>query len=164
MRVISIGRVLVALVLCAAAARAAGAQALGYGIAGPAGFTGFFGSSGALIHAAGGGELLAGGRLGGGGEFGVLAGSGGGLVVTSLNGVYHGYRITDEEKVQPFLTGGYTHMSSGEGSFNAWNVGGGVDVWVKPHVGLRVEYRDHIRPDDRGAVHYWTIRAGVVFR
>lgn len=160
---VSIRCALVALVVCAAA-RSAGAQALGYGIAGPAGYSGFFSSNAGLVHAAGGGELLAGGRLGGGGELGLLAGSGGALWVASANGVYHGYRITDDRKVQPFLTGGYTRMSSGEGSFNAWNVGGGVDVWLKERVGLRVEYRDHIRPDDRGAVHYWTIRAGVVFR
>ena len=163
MRVLSIRRVLLALVLCAAA-RAAGAQALGYAVAGPAGYKGFFSSNAGLVHAAGGGEVLAGGRLGGGGEFGVLAGSGGALLVTSVNGVYHGYRITDAQKVQPFLTGGYTYMTNGEGSFNAWNLGGGVDVWFKDHAGLRVEYRDHIRPDDRGAVHYWAIRAGVVFR
>jgi hypothetical protein len=163
MSMISSRRALLALILCAIA-RAAGAQALGYGIAGPAGVSGFFSTSGVQVHAAGGGELLAGGRVGGGGEFGVLGGAGGGLFVTSVNGVYHGYRITDEQKVQPFLTGGYTYMSSGEGSFNAWNVGGGVDVWLKKRVGLRVEYRDHIRPDDRGTVHYWTIRAGVVFR
>jgi hypothetical protein len=163
MRLVSIRRILIALVLCATA-RAAEAQALGYGIAGPAGYSGFFSSNAGLVHAAGGVELLAGGRLGGGGEFGLIAGSGGGLWVSSVNGVYHGYRITGDRKVMPFLTGGYTHMSSGDGSFNAWNVGGGVDIWPKERVGLRVEYRDHIRPDDRGTVHYWTIRAGVVFR
>jgi hypothetical protein len=163
MRLLWIRRVLVALALCALA-RAADAQALGYAIAGPAGYTGFFSSSAGLVHAAGGGELLAGGRLGAGGELGLLGGSGGVLFVTSVNGVYHGYRITDARKVQPFLTGGYTRMSSGEGSFNAWNVGGGVDIWPKKHVGIRVEYRDHIRPDDRGTVHYWAIRGGVVFR
>src|SRR5262245_41316581 len=100
--------VLLALVLCAAA-RAADAQALGYGVAGPAGYSGFFSSGAGLVHAAGGVEVLAGGRLGAGGEFGVLAGSGGGLFVSSVNGVYHGYRISDDQKVQPYLTGGYTH-------------------------------------------------------
>lgn len=163
MSVLSIRRVLAALLLCATA-RAAEAQALGYGIAGPAGVSGFFSSSGLQLHAAGGAELLAGGRVGGGGELGVLAGSGGGLWVSSVNGVFHVVPVTRGEKVSPFLSGGYTYMSSGEGSFNAWNLGGGADVWFKAHVGFRAEFRDHVRPDDRGTVHYWAIRAGVVFR
>src|SRR5690242_17239090 len=68
---------------------AAQVTGLGYGIAGPAGFSGFFGTSGLNVHAAGGGEVLAGDRVGAGGEFGVFAGTGGGLFVTSVNGVFH---------------------------------------------------------------------------
>ena len=50
----------VAVVLTMVAA-AAEAQPLGYAIAGPSGYTGFFDSPGVWsIHAAGGGELLAG--------------------------------------------------------------------------------------------------------
>ena len=30
--------------------------------------------------------------------------------------------------------------------------------------GLRVEFRDHVRPDSRGTVHYWSLRAGIAFR
>jgi hypothetical protein len=26
------------------------------------------------------------------------------------------------------------------------------------------EFRDHVRPDHRGTVHYWSVRAGFVFR
>jgi hypothetical protein len=154
--------------LALAAPAAAQVTGLGYGIAGPAGYSGFFGSSGLNVHAAGGGEALAGGRVGAGGEFGLLAGPGGGLFVTSLNGVFHfapssGARGPDQ-RVSPFVSGGYTRMFSGEGSFNGFNAGAGADIWLKPRLGIRAEVRDHIRPDSRGGVHYWAVRVGVVFR
>jgi len=116
------------------------------------------------VHAAGGGEALVNGRAGVGGEFGVFANSSSALLVFSVNGVLHVSPSTASRGLSPFVTGGYTHMGSGEGSFGAWNVGGGIDLWTKDRVGLRVEFRDHVRPDFRGAVQYWTIRAGVVFR
>jgi hypothetical protein len=138
------------------------AQAVVYGVAGPAGLSGFYRTSAANGHVAGGVEALAGGRVGGQGEFGAIGGSGGLLFVTSANGVVR--MAPPRDKVSPFVTGGYTRMFSGEGGFNAWNVGAGADVWLKPHVGLRIEFRDHVRPDSRGAVQYWTFRAGVSFR
>lgn len=153
-------------------ARPAGAQGLGYGIAGPAGYTGFFGSSGIpLLHAAGGGEFLVGGRVGAGGEFGLMANASGGLFLTSANGVFHvapSVPSPTRSRISPFLTGGYTRFTGGEGTSadwsNGWNLGAGADLWLKPRVGLRLEVRDHIRPDRRGEVQYWAFRAGVVFR
>lgn len=153
------------------AARPAAAQVQGYGIAGPAGYTGFFGSAGQAIHAAGGGEVLIGGwpggRVGGGGEFGVIASTGGGLFVTSANAVVHfspSQPSPVRSRLSPFVTGGYSRLSDGDGALNGWNAGVGADVWLKPRVGLRVEFRDHVRPDDRGSVQYWAVRVGVVFR
>jgi hypothetical protein len=146
----------------------AAAQVLGYGIAGPAGYTGFFGNSSSLaVHAAGGGEILAGGRIGAAGEFGLLAGPDSGVFLTSANGVVHfvpSVPTPIRSRISPFVTGGYTRISSGEGGFDAWNLGAGADVWTKPRVGLRLEFRDHIRPDRRGEVQYWAFRVGVVFR
>ncbi len=150
-----------------ATARPADAQALGYGIAGPAGYSGFFGSSAQAIHAAGGGEVLVGGRVGGGGEFGILANANGGLFLTSANAVVHfvpSQPTPIRSRLSPFITGGYTRFSSGEGAFNGWNAGAGTDVWLKPRVGLRVEFRDHVRSDQRGSVQYRALRVGVVFR
>ena len=144
-----------AVVAGAITAAPAGAQALGYGIAGPAGYSGFFGSSTLLVHAAG------------GGEFGLLANADGGMFVTSVNGVFHfvpSVVTPIKSRISPFASGGYTRLSSGEGAFDAWNLGGGADLWLKPRVGLRVEFRDHIRPDGRGGVQYWAYRVGVVFR
>lgn len=150
-----------------AAARPAGAQVLGYAIAGPAGYTGFFNSSSSAVHAAGGAEILAGGRVGAGGEFGLFVNPGGGLWVTSVNGVFHFVPSVPgavRSRLSPFVTAGYTRMTSGDGGFDGWNAGAGADVWLKPRVALRLEFRDHVRPDRRGEVHYWAFRAGVAFR
>jgi hypothetical protein len=136
------------------------AEGLGYAIVGPAGYSGFFGSSASAVHAAGGGEGLIDGRAGIGGEFGVFNS----LSVFSVNGVLHVSPSPANRGLSPFVTGGYTHMGNGEGSFDAWNVAAGMDLWAKNRLGVRVEFRDHVRPDSRGAVQYWTIRAGIVFR
>jgi hypothetical protein len=64
----------------------------------------------------------------------------------------------------PFFTGGYSRFSSGEGAFNAWNVGAGADFWFDDHAAFRLDVRDHIRPDARGTVHYVAVRFGVAFK
>jgi hypothetical protein len=156
---------LLGLVVCASAGvGTAEAEGLGYATVGPAGFSGFFGSSAGAIHAAGGGEMLVGGRGGAAAELGVLGNSGSALVVFSANGVLHLSTGSGRRAPSPFVTSGYSHMSSGEGSFSAWNIGGGVDMWMQDRIGFRVEFRDHVRPDSRGSVQYWTFRAGVCFR
>ena len=152
--------VAVALAFVMASATAAHAQALGYVIAGPAGVSGFFRSPGTSMHAAGGGEALLNGVLGVGGEAGLLANSSSVLWVLSANGVAH----VGAARMSPFVTGGYTRMGGGEGGFNAWNAGAGLDFWARSRLGLRFEFRDHIRPDSRGTVHYWTVRGGLLFR
>ncbi|MEO5821416.1 MAG: hypothetical protein ABIT71_13005 [Vicinamibacteraceae bacterium] len=155
------------LVAALVGAAPAAAQVMGYGIAGPAGYTGFFGGAFQSVHVAGGGEILAGGRVGGGGEFGLLANSDGGLFVTSANVVFHfmpSQPTPIRSRLSPYVSSGYSRLSGGEGGFHAWNAAFGTDVWLKPHVGLRLEFRDHVRPDSRGGVHYWAFRAGVAFR
>lgn len=159
------GRVLLAaLALMLMSARGADAQVLGYGIAGPAGFSGFWGSGSDSMHPAAGGEALVRGIAGVGGEFGAIVGSGSYLFVYSINGVLHVLPARGGHRVSPFITGGYTHMYNRDGGFDAWNAGGGVDVWIRKRAGLRVDFRNHVRPDDRGTVQYWTLRAGVVLR
>ena len=135
-------------------------QGLGYAVAGPAGVSGFFSSSASSVHAAGGGEALVAGLVGVGAEVGALANSSNVLLVVSANGVAHLTR----SRFSPFVTAGYTRMQSGEGGFNAWNAGVGADYWAGDRVGIRVDFRDHVRPDSRGTVQYWTFRGGVVFR
>jgi hypothetical protein len=139
--------------------RTASAQGLGYGIAGPSGNTGSFGSI--ALHAAGGGELLVNRRAGVGGEVGILANASSVLTALSFNGVVH--LLT--ARTSPYVTGGYSRFSSGEGSFNAWNYGVGADFWANDRVGLRIEFRDHVRSRTFGSkVHYFGIRAGIAFR
>lgn len=139
------------------------AQALGYGIGGPAAVSGFFGSL-TGFHAAGGGEVLVGRRAGGGAELGMLGNVSSVLQVVSVNGVVHILPVPLAHGVSPFITGGYSRLSSGEGAFAAWNVAAGVDIWEKNHAGLRIDVRDHVRPDSRGTVHYLTFRIGVVVK
>ena len=150
---------LLAVVIVLGSVRGADAQALGYGVGGLAGVSGFFASA-AAGHAAGGGEALFRGRAGIGGEVGLINN----LVLGSVNGVVHLVPSGAGHRLSPFVTSGWTRMSSGEGSFDAWNAGGGVDVWTRDRVGFRMEFRDHVRPDTRGTVHYWAIRGGIAFR
>ena len=156
-------RVLFTCLLLVSTSAAADAQVLVYGVAGVSGVSGFFRSS-TGFDAAGGGEALIKGMGGIGAEAGALGNVSSVLGRVSVDGVVHVIPSRPEHRVSPFVTSGWTHMSSGEGSFNAWNVGVGADVWAQPRVGVRVEFRDHVRPDTRGTVHYWTIRGGVAFR
>ena len=129
----------------------------GYVYAGPGGVSGVWAPAGAAIVAGGGGEWLVASGLGVGGEAGIFKTLG----VVSLNGSWHFGQRSHETGLQPFVTSGYTHME-GESGFEAWNAGGGVIVWGH-HRGLRLEFRDHVRPDERGALHYWALRAGLTF-
>ena len=139
------------------------AQVLGYGVGGVGGVSGFFNVSPAF-QASGGGEVLFGGRLGVGAEVGVFGNSSSLLYMFSPGVVYHFVPSRVGNRVSPFLTGGRSAFGESDIIFGTWNVGAGVDVWTLDRVGLRLEFRDHIRPDSRGNVQYWTIRGGIVFR
>ena len=147
------------LLLTSVGARDANAQvrAEGYGIVGPAFWTGFFGG-GSTIHGAGGGEVIASNGVGAGGELGFFDYG----FLVSANGSYH-FSSDPDRKSHLFVTGGFTHVSA-DGSFAAWNIGAGVNHWTGRHVGVRFEVRDHIRPDDRGTVQYWSARGGIAIR
>lgn len=137
------------------------AQGIGYGVAGLGGVSGFFASR-TTLHAAGGGGLLFRDRLGAVGEFGFF-GTGRPLFMGSANGVFR-FASARGDAASPFVTGGWTRMGNGDSSFDAWNAGVGVDIWPQERLGLRIELRDHVRPDVRGTVHYWTLRGGIIFR
>lgn len=140
-------------------AATANAQALGYGVAGPAGTMGFVNTSRITFHAAGGGEVFLGKYFSAGGEAGFFDR----LITVSANGTIH---AAGEDRIVPFLTAGYSRLgvADGEGAADAWNVGAGANAWLSRHAGIRFELRDHIRPDHRGATHYWSFRAGIAFR
>jgi hypothetical protein len=158
-------RQLMVVIFCLAACPATAfgqTEASGYAVAGPAWYTGFFGGGGGIVHAVGGGEVLVHG-VGVGGEVGLLGNSGNVLGVLSINGVVRPWRRAGA-KIAPFLTAGYTRMGSGDGSFDAWNVAAGATVWTGRHAGVRIELRDHVRPDRRGTVQYFAMRVGIALR
>jgi hypothetical protein len=151
------GAVLLCLSLSQLPAAAQG-RGLAYIAAGPAGVAGWFGPR-ESFHVAGGGEL----KLGAAGAGGELAYWTSGLGMASVNGILSAPARSGRKTI-PFLTAGYTKAFTLEQSFNAWNVGGGLNYWLRQAQGLRIEFRDHIRPDARGTLHYWSIRAGLVIR
>jgi hypothetical protein len=159
-----VGRGCICAALLLACPAAAGAQTLsGYGVAGVAGFSAFFDSHAPMVFAGGGVEVVGGPGVGAGADLGVFADNTGAMLgVLSINGVAQ-FSRRGNRKIVPFLTAGYTLAYGPESSFTAWNIGGGVSWW-REHTGLRVEFRDHIRPDFRGTSHYWTLRAGIAFR
>jgi hypothetical protein len=150
------------LLLLALDARPAVAQPIGYVAGGLTTVSGFFGSLSGF-NVAGGAEFLAAERVGAAAEFGYLGNASSILQVVSANGIVHLWTKPGTDRYSLFATSGYTRMSSGEGAFDAWNVGAGFDTW-HGRKGLRFEFRDQIRPDRRGTVHYLSIRVGAVFR
>jgi hypothetical protein len=73
------------------------------------------------------------------------------------------FRAKDEHnRVEPFVTGGYT-LFFRWGAANGFNFGGGVNYWLKDHIGLRFEVRDTVWTSG-GLIHYLGFRIGVTFR
>ena len=139
----------------------ANAQVSGYVAAGPATTMGFVNHSRITFNAAGGAEAIFGDRAGVGGELGLFNR----LVVGSANATIY-LAGASGAGVSPFVTAGYSRLGigDGEGAFSAFNAGAGLHFWPGDHVGIRLELRDHVRPDDRGTTHYWSARVGIAFR
>lgn len=137
------------------------ASGIGYAFAG---FGGVEGES--TFHLGGGGEAIFADAFGVGSEIGYLAptSSGGdGIGAFSINGTYHAFPRQPARRIRPFITGGYT-LGFREGHANLWNFGGGVDFWLKPRGGLRLEFRDHVYSAGGEGIHLWGFRVGVLFR
>jgi hypothetical protein len=117
-----------------------------------------------VLHVGVGGEANIYKGLGFGAEIGgaaALRSIGGGVGLLSLNGQYTFLRRTSG-RVRPFITGGYT-MIFEDGSVNAFNLGGGMHYWFARHLGLRLEFRDHVFPGGSRS-HLWQGRVGLEFR
>ena len=149
-------------VLLGLTATEARAQAVGFVVGGLAGHSGFFGSAANGLHVAGGGDVVIGNRLGVGGDLGFFSR----LVTASATATWHVAGVRAPGRALPFLFGGYSQMGigDGEGSFSTWVVGAGVDVDRGKRWAFRLEFRDHVRPDRRGSVQYWSLGAGIAFR
>ena len=101
--------------------------------------------------------------IGVGGEFSALGPTSdfsAAVGVASLNGYYH-FARTRGHRLDPFITGGYSVLFR-SGHLNTGNFGGGVNWWFRPHIGLRLEFRDHVHSDG-GAAHWWGVRFGIAF-
>ena len=154
-------RILAALSFVVLIASSVNAQGLGYVEGGLAGVHGFFGQWSDSTHVGGGGEAVIADHVGVGAEVGFFNR----LIVLSPNATVHLGGVANA-KFSPFVTAGYSWMGigDGEGMFDAYNIGAGFNYWAGDRVAFRMEFRDHFRPDDRGTVQYWSVRAGVSFR
>lgn len=151
------------LVLCILAANAFAQGSHGYAVLGPGKASGRGGAT--LLHVGGGGELLTNVGAGIGAEGGFLfppEHPDDGLGSGSLNGYYH---LLDRghSRWDPYVTGGYTGLFR-SAYFNAGNYGGGVNYWVSPNTGVKLEFRDHVASVFGRTRHYWAFRFGINFR
>jgi len=152
---------LVVLLPFAAAAQSKERRGQGYFFVAPTTTTaGVFG-----LHIGGGGEGLVYKGLGVGGEIGYLGAArelNRGIGVLSPNVSYNFTKASKSGKFAPFLTGGYT-LLFGSDALHAVNVGGGVNWWFKDHLGLRLEFRDHVVLQS-GSAQFFGVRIGLAFR
>jgi len=163
MRGSAMGWIILALIPCMGWAQVGEKpEGWGYGFFAPGVFTPGTTSS---LHFGVGGEGLVYKGLGVGGELGYLAptrASSLGIGVASLDGSYHFLTRSPEQKVVPFVTGGYT-LGFRSGTANFLNYGGGVQYWFSRRLALRLEFRDHVHVTG-GVAHGLGFRVGVAFR
>jgi hypothetical protein len=135
-------------------------RAWGYVFGGAGGNAGN-GASRASFQVGAGGEGLVYKGLGLGAEIGYLApfeSASDGFGIFSVNPSYH--FKTSNSKLVPFVTGGYS-LAFRSGSASGGNFGGGVQYWMKDHLGLRLEFRDHVFSSD--SPHFYQFRVGLSF-
>jgi hypothetical protein len=138
-----------------------GQKAQGYVFFAPGGIVGS-GSSVGTLHFGGGGEALVYRGIGIGAELGYLAPwrqFPEGIGLFSVDGSYHFRR---NQKLSPFVTGGYS-LGFRSGYGHLVNFGAGAHYWFKDQVGLRFEFRDHVDPHYVND-HYLSGRIGLSFR
>jgi|SRR5215471_16186985 len=81
-----------------------------------------------------------------------------GIGLFSPNASYHFLR---NRKVSPFVTAGYS-LAFRNSTTNMANYGAGLTYWFSNRVGLRLEGRDHVNPDN--GYHMSGLRVGITFR
>lgn len=133
---------------------------------------GVTGDGAGTVRFGGGGEGFVYKGLGVGAEIGYLApwsSFNDGVAAGSANLSYHLLPKTDDKKIEPFVTTGYSIFARA-GVSHGFNVGGGVNLWLSERGGLRLEIRDDI---SRGPIssrssfasdHFVSFRIGVAFR
>jgi hypothetical protein len=152
---------LVVLLPLAAAAQSKDHHGQGYFFVAPTTTT----AGGFGLHIGGGGEGLVYKGLGVGGEIGYIGAArelNRGIGVLSPNVSYNFTNASKSGKLAPFVTSGYS-LLIGSDALHAVNVGGGVNWWFKDHLGLRLEFRDHVALRF-GSTHIFGVRIGLAFR
>lgn len=131
------------------------------------------GNTGKALYGGAGAEAIVGSGMGLGAEGDVIRqvsqGWHGLMALVSANFYYHFVHTLD--RIDPFVTIGYTsafrgaHHEAGQdpGQANLVNFGGGVNYWFRPSTGLKLEFRDHLRPNRGPNADYWSFRIGVTF-
>jgi hypothetical protein len=123
-----------------------------------------------IFHVGGGGEGFLYKGLGFGAEAGYASWGGyyNKAVIASGDFSYHFGRHARRGGVDPFvLVGasfvGPTQAGGGRGS-PAGNFGGGANLWLAEHAGLRLEFRDVVGAQFWPYTHYLSWRMGMTFR
>ena len=81
-----------------------------------------------------------------------------GLASIDLNYHFKGVRT------EPFVAAGYSLLFR-DFTANMFNFGGGINYWITPETGLRLEFRDSVgSPLNGPRVQYWAFRIGFNFR
>jgi len=118
-----------------------------------------------FAHVGGGGEGFFNRYIGAGAELGYLTpirSWSDGVGTLSPNVVARLRAKDSANKVEPFITGGYT-LFFRSGAASGFNFGGGVNYWMKNHIGLRFEVRDNVWTS-YATIHYVGIRVSMLFR
>jgi hypothetical protein len=96
-----------------------------------------------------------------GGEAGGVNTSGGGGAIVSANVGAH-FRRRVEAGLDPFISGGVTGVRVGGETGLYANIGGGLNYWLSPGVGVRGEFRGY--PGGRDLNTFSEFRFGLSFR
>lgn len=149
---------LIAVVLLAVAAAPARAQYAGGYV-----FSGASGPNGPLIQMGGGFERVFIHGIGASVEGGVATKGDRYSKLTHLtvNGLYH--FKTKNERLDPFVVGGWGIVADWDTPIAAIAIGGGVNYWTSPRVGVRVEFKDNVGLVDNG-FHMPGLRVGLTLR
>ena len=131
----------------------------GHAVLAVGGYSNHF-ASGNDNELAAGGEVLFARRVGVSAEVALVAFGG----RASLDGTVH-FPHGERAKLDPFIQAGFTR-STGEYSnvYHGWNVGAGVSYWVRPRLGLRVEFVETVQHLDTWTEQYHLARFGITFR
>ena len=179
MREIIIGALIFGLLPCLAQAQSSDySKGHGYVFGGAGGQT----YGGAGVHVGFGGEAFFNRFVGVGGEVGYVGGSGrsaSDAFVLSPNFVARFLAKDSKNKVEPFVTAGYSLFYHGETEYlfglspspfrvhrieNGVNFGAGTNWWLRERMGLRFEFRDYILIRSYESIHFAGAHIGLTFR